>query len=132
MQRGLFGKKYKEWMIGYLDRDTAVLTHAELLDKGLPIDAELYSIYESEKGFLDFTILVLAPPGNSVSRRHKKENSRESTRKKVVHSWCNAGWASRWWNSGSLLDTATGHGDTEARPDCIFLTTRRRHHPAFQ
>ena len=48
----------------------------EFVSKGVPIAAELYSIYEGKNGFLDFKVIILAPPGNSLSKRERR--ARES------------------------------------------------------
>ena len=43
----------------------------DLVRKNIPVVAELYSIYEGSDGFLDFKIIVLAPPGHSVKVRQR-------------------------------------------------------------
>jgi hypothetical protein len=54
------------WHIGYLPADLAEFVHSKLLNRGVTIDALLYKIYMRDT-FIDVTIIVLAPPGNSMS-----------------------------------------------------------------
>lgn len=67
--KGWFRRRTGEWHIGYLDRDLAADIVRDLVSKGLPVAAELYSIYEGNDGFLDFKVIVLAPPGYSTKKR---------------------------------------------------------------
>lgn len=82
---GLFGKKAKRWQIGYLSKDLAAEMVKEFYAKSIPIAAELYSIWRSDNGFLDFSLIVLAPPGHSHSNRikggKKKAAKSQSSRK---------------------------------------------------
>jgi hypothetical protein len=71
--KGLFSKSLKEWHIGYLSRDLAEELTADLVSKGVPISAELYSIYRGLDGFLDFKVIVLAPRGHGHKARLQKE-----------------------------------------------------------
>lgn len=71
-QRGFLRRpRVTDWHIGYLDRDTAADITGTLVAEGVPISAELYSIYESDD-FLDVKIIILAPPGHSLSTRIRK------------------------------------------------------------
>lgn len=74
--KGFFRSAVKEWHIGYLPGELAAEICTEFVSKGVPIAAELYSIYEGKDGFLDFKVIVLAPPGNSLSSRERR--ARES------------------------------------------------------
>jgi len=67
--KSLFRIDLRKWHIGYLPADLAAELCRELLNRGVPIAAELYSIYEGRQGFLDFKFIVLAPPFNSLSKR---------------------------------------------------------------
>ena len=71
--KGWFGQSVKEWQIGYLERETAEQLVDEFVNKEIPIAAELHSVYESANGFLDFNIIILAPPGHSESARRKRK-----------------------------------------------------------
>lgn len=62
-----------EWHIGYLDRELASELVSDFIKKDIPIAAELHSIYESDRGFLDFNIIIIAPPGHSESARRKQK-----------------------------------------------------------
>jgi hypothetical protein len=77
-RRGWFSRKVDKWHIGYLDRDTAAEIVADLVSKDIAVAAELYSIYEGTEGFLDFKIIVLAPPGHSskIRQRERRHSSR--------------------------------------------------------
>jgi hypothetical protein len=77
-RRGWFSRKVDKWHIGYLDRDTAAEIVADLVSRHIAVAAELYSIYESADGFLDFKIIVLAPPGHSskIRQREREGSSR--------------------------------------------------------
>ncbi len=68
----------QEWHIGYLAAETAAELHRDLIAKGHPIAAELYSIFQSG-GFLDFNIIVLAPPGFSQSSRARSGTPQPSS-----------------------------------------------------
>jgi hypothetical protein len=67
--RGWFRSGLREWHVGYIDRETAAELTRDLIAKNVPIAAELYSIYEGRDGFLDFKIIVLAPPGHGMKVR---------------------------------------------------------------
>lgn len=71
-KKGFLGTTERVWKIGYLPADLAFDMVSEFISQDIPIKAELYSIYHSENGFLDFNIIVLAPPGNSHSARMKR------------------------------------------------------------
>jgi hypothetical protein len=60
------------WKIGYLDRDTAKEITNDVLKKGLTITAELYSIWLGYDGYCDVNVIVLAPPGHSMSSRYRR------------------------------------------------------------
>ncbi len=60
------GERRKEWHIGYVAAETAANLHRAILSQGQPIAGEIYAIFESGD-FLDFSIIVLAPPGFSQS-----------------------------------------------------------------
>ena len=68
-QKGWFSRRTGQWHIGYLDRDVAAEIISDLVSKGIAVAAQLYSIYEGKDGFLDFKVIVLAPPGNSMKAR---------------------------------------------------------------
>ncbi len=72
-KKGLFSKSVAEWHIGYLEGELAAELVNDFLSKDIQIAAELHSIYESDSGFLDFNIIVLAPPGHSESARRKSK-----------------------------------------------------------
>jgi hypothetical protein len=65
-RKSWFSRRVDRWHIGYLDRDIAAEIVGDLVSKGLPVAAELYSIYEGKDGYLDFKVIVLAPPGHST------------------------------------------------------------------
>lgn len=73
-QKGWFSRSVGQWHIGYLDRDLAAEIVSGLVSRGIPVAAELYSIYEGKDGFLDFKVIVLAPPGNSTKARLKRRS----------------------------------------------------------
>lgn len=62
------------WHVGYLDAHTAEEINRDLISKGIPIAAELYEIWVGDDGFIDIKIIVLAPPGNSLKARLKRNN----------------------------------------------------------
>lgn len=68
-QKGWFGRSVGQWHIGYLDADLAAEIVSDLVSRGIPVASQLYSIYEGKDGFLDFKVIVLAPPGNSTKVR---------------------------------------------------------------
>ena len=70
-QKGWFRRTVGRWHIGYLDRDVAADIVGDLVSKGIPVAAELYSIYEGNDGFLDFKVIVLAPAGYSTKARQR-------------------------------------------------------------
>ena len=70
-QKGWFSRRIGHWHIGYLDRDVAAEIIDDLVSKGIAVAAELYSIYEGKDGFLDFKVIVLAPPGHSTKARQR-------------------------------------------------------------
>ena len=66
------GTKTERWSIGFLPRDLAAELSRDLVSQGVPIAAELYSIYTSDDGYLDIKIIVLAPPGHGEKVRRKR------------------------------------------------------------
>ena len=74
-RKGWFRRKINKWHIGYLDRETAAEIVRDLVSKNIAVAAKLYSIYESSEGFLDFKVIVLAPPGHSTKVR-RQNNAR--------------------------------------------------------
>jgi hypothetical protein len=68
-QKGWFSRRIGQWHIAYLDRDVAAEIISDLVSNGIAVAAELYSIYEGKDGFLDFKVIVLAPPGHSTKAR---------------------------------------------------------------
>jgi len=74
-RKGWFKCTVNRWHIGYLDRDIAAEIVGDLASKGIPVAAELFSIYESDNGYLDFKVIVLAPPGNSMKVRQRAKHS---------------------------------------------------------
>lgn len=72
-RKRLFGGiQAQEWKIGYLPREVAAEVCDQLIRPGLSVGIELYSIYEGREGFVDFKIIVLAPPGHSHSARSRR------------------------------------------------------------
>jgi hypothetical protein len=71
-RKGWFSRSVRRWNIGYLDRDVAAEIVGDLVSKGFPVAAELYSIYEGKEGYFDFKIIVLAPPGHSTKVRQRR------------------------------------------------------------
>lgn len=57
------------WHIGFLDRDTAEEITRDLVSKGIPISAELYSLWHGDDGYIDVNIIILAPNGYSMRKR---------------------------------------------------------------
>ncbi|WP_309085735.1 HIRAN domain-containing protein [Chelativorans sp.] len=57
------------WHIGFLDRVTAKELHRDLISVGIPIEAELYSLWRGDDGYIDVNLIVLAPPGHSMKKR---------------------------------------------------------------
>ncbi len=70
-QKGWLRRKSRKWHIGYLDRGTAAEIVNDLVLKSVSVAAELYAIYEGNDGFLDFKVIVLAPPGHSTKLRQR-------------------------------------------------------------
>lgn len=68
-EKGWFSRRLGRWHIGYLDRDLASEIISDLVSNGIAVAAQLYSIYEGKDGFLDFKVIVLAPPGYSTKTR---------------------------------------------------------------
>jgi hypothetical protein len=73
-RKGWLKRTADRWHIGYLDRDIAAEIIADLVSKGVPVAAELYSIYEGSDGFLDFKVIVLAPPGHGMKVRQRSRD----------------------------------------------------------
>lgn len=65
----------QEWHIGYMARDLAAELAEDLVSKGVPIAAELLSIYESANGFIDVSYIVLAPKGYGHKARLRAKDS---------------------------------------------------------
>jgi hypothetical protein len=76
-RKRFFGRTVDRWQIGYLERDLAAEIVHDLVSKGIPMAAELYSIYEGTDDFLDFKVIVLAPPGHSMKAR-LRQNARQT------------------------------------------------------
>jgi hypothetical protein len=74
-RKGWFTRVVDQWHIGYLNREIAAEIVSDLVSKGIPVAAELYSIYEGKDGFLDFKVIVLAPPGHSMKVRQRAKHS---------------------------------------------------------
>jgi HIRAN domain len=70
-QKRWFRRTVGRWHIGYLDRDVAADIVDDLVSKGIPVAAELYSIYEGNDGFLDFKVIVLALAGYGTKARQR-------------------------------------------------------------
>ncbi|MFD1744062.1 HIRAN domain-containing protein [Rhizobium helianthi] len=64
----------REWQIGYLERDLAREINRDLIDKGLPVAGELYAVWVGDNGFVDISIIVLAPPGNGLKARLRRRS----------------------------------------------------------
>lgn len=62
----------QSWHIGYLDKDLSRDLYRDLLNSGIPIEGELYSVWIADNGFIDVKILVLAPPGHGMKARLKR------------------------------------------------------------
>lgn len=73
--KGWFRRGVERWHIGYLSSEIAAEIVDDLVAKETPVAAELYSIYEGDNGFLDFKVIVLAPPGYSMKMRLKAKRS---------------------------------------------------------
>lgn len=73
--RGWFGRRRREWHIGYLPRELAAELMRDLLLRNVPVAAELWSIYRGESGFLDFNVIVLASPGHGEKVRKRRAPS---------------------------------------------------------
>jgi hypothetical protein len=73
--KGWFRMRTGRWHIGYVDRETAAAITQALLLRRIPISAELYSVYEGERGYLDFKIILLAPPGYGTKRRERSSHT---------------------------------------------------------
>jgi hypothetical protein len=70
--KGWFGKsKVRSWHVGYLPAEDAADVQSNILGRGLPIEAELYSLY-ANNDYREIRIFVLAPPGNSESARRRR------------------------------------------------------------
>jgi len=69
----------RKWHIGYLGASIASFVHENFISRNIAIAAELYSIYENDD-YLDLKVLVLAPPGNSLSAvMHRQLEVQESS-----------------------------------------------------
>lgn len=62
----------RHWHIGYVAREMAEEIQRDLLAKGVPIEAELYSIYR-DRNFLEVKVILLAPKGHSESARRRRK-----------------------------------------------------------
>ena len=65
----LFGAKAERWHIGFVPSEIAADVSPKLIDQGVPIHAELYSVFHGDGDYWEFKFLLLAPPGNSASKR---------------------------------------------------------------
>lgn len=63
-----FNGKRLDYHIGYLAREWAEDIQTSFLAEGIPIACELYSVFNTLE-FIDVNLLILAPPGNSYSKR---------------------------------------------------------------
>jgi len=80
--KGLFSPmKVEQGHIGYLPREQAEAVHRELIVPGLPYQAELYSIFVTDGGFIDVKIAVLGPKGTSASARKRRDSKAGETAK---------------------------------------------------
>ena len=70
--KGWFRRGMKKWHVGYVPAILAEEIVRDLVAKGIPIAAELYSIFEGLDGFVGIKFFVLAPPGNGVKARMKR------------------------------------------------------------
>lgn len=66
----------QSWHLGFLDRETAKEINIELILKGMPVAAELYNLWIGDDGYIDVKIIVLAPPGYSMSTRMRRQSGR--------------------------------------------------------
>jgi hypothetical protein len=66
-------KKCGKWHVGYVPAEVAADVTVNLVLQDVPIAAELYSIFHGDKGddYWDIKFFVLAPPGNSASKRER-------------------------------------------------------------
>lgn len=62
------------WHLGFLDRETAREIVEDLVCRGVPIAALLYAIYVGGDGYIDISVIVLAPPGNGTKARLKRRS----------------------------------------------------------
>ncbi len=85
--KGWLGRiKQAEWHIGYLPAELAAEIQHDLISIGVPVAAELYSIFE-EGDFLEFSIIVLAPKGfGHSSRERAARKSKGSPETRVEHA----------------------------------------------
>lgn len=60
------------WHIGFLDRDTAAEISRDLISAGIPIEAELYSLWNGDDGYVDANVIVLAPSGYGLKARLRR------------------------------------------------------------
>jgi hypothetical protein len=86
--KGFFGGlSDQEWMIGYIDADVSAELQEDLISIGLPIEGELYGIFEDGE-FIDIKVFVLAPSGYGIQwrRRNRPEyqNSLEDKRRTIL------------------------------------------------
>lgn len=70
VKRWLRSPRIEEWHIGYVPADQAAAIHRDMLSKGMPIEAELYTLYLQDD-YREVRFFVLAPPGNSEKARRK-------------------------------------------------------------
>ena len=65
----------EEWHIGYIQRDLARELHEDLLGRGVPIESELYCIFEQDD-YVEVKFIILAPPGHGHKVRIRNRQSR--------------------------------------------------------
>lgn len=65
----------KRWHLGYLDRSLASELHEDLISAGVPISAELYSIWLGDDGYADVNVIILAPAGHGHKARIKRREN---------------------------------------------------------
>ena len=69
--RSWFRTKRMQFRLGYVPAEIAAELQDDLLSRGVPISAELYSLYRRDD-YHEIRIVILAPPGFSVKARQKR------------------------------------------------------------
>lgn len=70
-RRLLRGWRERRWHIGFVPRAVAAEIVASFTERGLPIAAELYSLFR-QGDFLEVRFFVLGPPGHGVKARARR------------------------------------------------------------